>query len=145
MLFCQFWHCDFKWSSRSHVPNYNNFDIRCNWNNAWSVMSWNFKNLWLSSGTENIFNLIQAWKWTFKKGRPYSTIANMISTRNFANPCRKIDAGTIMQGATPKWDEFMIKMGATKMWFDFDQADMWFNQWIISFDSFVFNNVLFEL
>ena len=33
-----------------------------------------------------------------------------------------------MQGATPKWDEFMIKMGATKMWFDFDQADMWFNQ-----------------
>ena len=54
---------------------------------------------------------------------------DMIPTRNFAKPIHaKIKAATIIQEATPNVGNlFIIKMCTTKMGFNLDQADIWFN------------------
>ena len=55
-------------------------------------------------------------------------IPNMISTRNFTNPRHaKIWDGHHNAGGHPKGGKFIIEMGTTKMGFNFNQADTWFN------------------
>ena len=37
-------------------------------------------------------------------------------------------------GGHPKCGKFVIKMYTTKMGLNLDQADIWFNPWVLSFD-----------
>ena len=47
-------------------------------------------------------------------------------------------------GCHLKLDKYIIKMDTTEMGFNFNHADMWFNPLDLPFDSYVFNNILFE-
>ena len=124
--------------------NFSWWYLSCQWNDAQSVISWDFKNLWRSVGTDN-FHWLEGWKWTSKKGRPYRVVVLMVSMSNYTvltsyenpqydfnkefrklDPCKNWGGYHIARGH-PKCGKFIIKMGATKMEFNFNQADMWFN------------------
>ena len=66
-------------------PNFSYWHLWCQWNDVWSIISWNFNYVRCSSGTENHFNWIQGGKWPSKKGRPYSVVVLIVSMSNYTD------------------------------------------------------------
>ena len=84
--------------------NFSYWNLLCWWNNAWSVTSWDFKIRWR-------FNQ------EFCKPEPCENWGRYHDARGHA-----------------KCGKFIIKMGTTKMGFNFNPADVWFNPEVLSFD-----------
>ena len=94
---------------------------------------------------QNGFHWLQGWKYTFKEGRPYRVMVLMVNMSIYTvltpyenqwydfnkefckpDPCENWGSYHNAEGH-PKRGKFIIKICATKMGFNLDQADISFN------------------